>query len=516
MHKKLFTTGTKAILTGIACAALLAACKKGNDGGSPAEGVAEDTLKYLTYQIMQVSYADGGRNAAAGLPTYYWYGKVPQLNPLDSKYPNADTLLARMKEYAINPATNQPFDHYSFLDRDGSLTNRLMNGISSQTFAAGSGGYGLDYGLGKDQNGKIHIYVLYADKNSPAGQKGITRGWEVTAVNGTTVFNESQVTYNMLNEAFFYSSSIILGLKKPNGETTTATLNTGSYAINPVLFDTVFTVKDKPVGYFALYTYSSVINSDGAATATKTALDETFAKFKARGITNLIVDLRYNGGGATNTAEYLDNAIAPAAAAGKLMYTSKYNDKLTEHLSTVGLKASVNFAAATGGLKLDHVFFITTGNTASSSELTLNNLDPYMDVKLVGEKTYGKPVGFIDFTISMYDASHNKKYLADLYAINFETFNANGKGGYYTGIDVDAPAVDYVNVPWGNTDYDDNLLKIISFLETNSFSGQRAAKARIAAANDQLRVAIPGTRTQHGFNGMVNYEVSKAVSRFNR
>lgn len=525
MHRNLFTSGARVALAGIACVLLWTACRKDNktspdptpsgiDTTSKPASAYEDSLKYLMYQIMQVTYADGGRTPVRGVATYYWYSQVAPLNPFDAKYANADSLLSVMKTYAINPATGQPYDHYSFLDRTGVLTNKLMNGISSQTFAAtNKGDFGFDYAVALDQSNKARIFVLYADKNGPAGQSGITRGWEIISVNGNSNISTSQTFLMSVYNAIFNSTSVTLGLRRPDQTTTTTTLSTTGYNINPVVFDTVLTVTDKnniqkKVGYFSMYTFSSVINSNGQDTYTKTVLDQLFSKFVSQGITNLIVDLRYNGGGAVTTAEYLDNAIAPASAAGKVMYNTIFNDKLMAGLSDNKLQTVTKFAAATSQLRLDNVFFITSGNTASASELTLNSLKPYMPVKLVGSKTYGKPVGFIDFNISIYDQNHNQKYLADLYAINFETKNANGVGGYYSGIDVDAAAIDYVNALWGDTQKDDNLKAIVNYLTTGSYtSGARIASPEL---ND-LRQAIPSLKPLNGFNGMVDFERSRVI-----
>jgi hypothetical protein len=309
------------------------------------------------------------------------------------------------------------------------------------------------------------------------------------------------------------TSTVTLGVKRADQTTFTTTLNPAVYNINPVLFDTVYTAtNNSKVGYFGLYTFANTFNEKGQATYTKTALDQTFAKFKSAGIKNLIVDLRYNGGGSTTTAEYLDSAIAPASAAGKTMYTYLYNDKLMANLSSTGLTETVKFPANTGGLSLDNVFFITSGNTASASELTLNNLKPYLKVLLVGEKTYGKPVGFIDFNISAYNPSGTVKYLADLYAINFATHNAQGVGDYYTGIAVDKAAIDYVNVPWGATSKDDNLVKIMGYINTGAFPTARAAQLNTETVNG-LRTAIPTGKPLNNFNGMVDYRLSKEMSK---
>lgn len=518
MYKKLFYTGTRAVLAGAFCAGMLMSCHKDNKNDNPgptnptdttqlSATLAEDSLKYLMYQIMQVTYGDGGRTASKGLPTYFWYTLVPQLDPFSSAYPNADTLLNVMKRSA-------PLDRYSFLDRDGTLTNKLMNGVSSSTFAATTSDFGLEYApvLASANSSEVKLYVLYADKNSPAGKAGIDRGCEITSVNGTTSFTNTNSSLSFVYNAILGSTSTVtLGIRRADNTTFTTTLSPAGYDINPVLFDTVYTAANsKKVGYFGLYTFSSVFNDKGQATYTKTALDKVFAKFASSGIKSLIVDLRYNGGGATTTAEYLDSAIAPSSAAGKTMYTYKYNDKLMTNLSSTGLTETVKFPAATGGLQLDNVFFITSSNTASASELTLNNLKPYVKVLLVGEKTYGKPVGFIDFNISAYNPSGTVKYLADLYAINFATHNANGEGDYYTGIAVDKAAIDYVNVPWGATADDDNLKKIMSYINTGAFPTARAAQLSTETANG-LRTAIPNAKPLSSFNGMVDYRLSREM-----
>jgi hypothetical protein len=288
----------------------------------------------------------------------------------------------------------------------------------------------------------------------------------------------------------------------------TYTVNAGTYNINPVLFDTLYTIGGKKTGYFVFYTFTSTVNTKGAYTNTKTILDNLFAKFKSENVTNLIVDLRYNGGGSVTTAEYLDSAIAPAAAASKAMYYYLYNDKLTANMNEAGLEASVNYPSNTGGLALSNVFFITSKNTASASELTLNNLKPYMSVKLVGDSTYGKPVGFITFTINKYDSTHTEKYLADLYAINFATENANHVGGYYSGIAPDQQAYDYINVPWGNSN-DNNLEYIFNYISNGSFARSSARTAAVSTLN--LRASIPSSIASPRFNGMVDYRLGKRL-----
>jgi hypothetical protein len=131
-----------------------------------------------------------------------------------------------------------------------------------------------------------------------------------------------------------------------------------------------------------------------------------------------------------------------------------------------------------------------------------------MDVKLVGDTTYGKPVGFFSFHLTDYpNGGTTENFLADLYAINFETRNANNQGGYFTGMIPDAPAVDYVDLPWGNPN-DDNLSKIFSYISTGTYG--RLSVAQRMAENKSLRLSIPSTIHPLRFNGMVDYKLSNS------
>jgi C-terminal processing protease CtpA/Prc len=489
----------------VAGSVVISSCKKDKSNPTPTTpGNTQlsdaDSLKYLMYRIMQVSFVDNGRDSTYDLPTYYWYSSIPKLDPLSSAYDSADVLLAKMKTYAINPTTNKPYDRYSFLDH-GAVATEIQQGVG------GDMGMQVTYaGDGTPQN--TSLYVLFTDKNSPSGLAGVQRGWKITAING-----DANISYdgsngpnvNKVIDAVYNSPSASFTFKKPDGTSVTTTLTQAVYNINPVLFDSVYTVAGKKVGYFVFNTFSAVYNDNGP-TFTKSELDRVFGKFQSAGINDLIVDLRYNGGGSVGTSEYMDSLIAPASVAGKEMYHYLYNDKLTGMESQIGLEDKVMFTGG-GSLNLDHVFFIGSGNTASASELTINNLKPYMDVKLVGDTTYGKPVGFFTFHITDFPNGGAEKDLADLYAINFETRNADNKGGYFTGLIPDAPAVDFVDVPWGNPQ-DQNLSKIFSYISTGTYG--RLSAERIAAEKN-LHFSIPSTIHPLRFNGMVDYRISNQI-----
>lgn len=462
-----------------------------------------DSLKYLMYHIMQISFVGDGRDTTYDLPTYYWYKQVPTLDPLSSAYDSADVLLQKMKTFAINPNTHKPYDKYSFLDH-GQVASEIQQGV-----ATGDLGMQITYaGDGTPTN--TSLFVLFTDKNSPSGQAGVNRGWQITSINGQSVTydggNGTNVK-NVVNEVYYDPNPVSFTFKKPDGSSQTISLSKSVYNINPVLFDTIYSVGTKKVGYFVFNSFAAVENN-GGSTLTRQQLNRVFNKFESAGISSLIVDLRYNGGGSVGTAEYLDSLIAPASVAGKVMYQYIYNDKLTANATDIGLPSQVLFTGG-GSLNLDHVFFIGSSHTASASELTINNLKPYMDVKLVGDTTYGKPVGFFTFHIYDFPNGGAKKDLADLYAINFETRNSANHGEYFDGLIPNSLAKDYVDVPWGDKTNDQNLAQILNYVSTGSYN--REAIAERMAANKSLLPSIPSTIHPLRFNGMVDYRISNQI-----
>ncbi|MCL6524426.1 MAG: hypothetical protein K6T34_07160 [Thermoflavifilum sp.] len=459
----------------------------------------EDSLKYYIYHYMLVTFDDGAMAYFHdSLPLYLWYNQVPisSINPLDdSKYPKAENLLSSIISYPINPTTGKPYDRYSFLDRSGSVSDLLQGGVT--------GDMGFQPTYAYDNSNNLHLIVLYVYKNSSAGQQGVQRGWEITAINGNTNISDR----NMVVNAIYYSPSASFTFKKPDGSSVTLTIQSTQYVVNPVLFDTVYTLNNgKKVGYFVFNQFIDIYDNSKNPTETKNELDAVFKKFSDSAVSVIIMDERYNGGGSVTTAEYIDNKLAPASANGQVMYSYVYNNKLTKYASQLGLPNSISFSN-TGSFTLDHIFFIVSHNTVSASELTINNLKPYIDVQLVGDTTYGKPVGFFGWPIYDYDSTGKQQHLADLYSVNFQTKNANGYGDYFTGMVPNKFEYDYVGYNWGDPN-DPNLQDIFNYLTTGSY--RTRAAARLVNERAALRM-IPGSLPMQRFEGMVNFRYSQEL-----
>jgi carboxyl-terminal processing protease len=150
-------------------------------------------------------------------------------------------------------------------------------------------------------------------------------------------------------------------------------------------------------------------------------LRAAFALFKAQGVTELIVDLRYNGGGLISIAELFGDLLGGGHTGQVFDYTTFRDSKASENESYV-------FQAQPEAIQPTRVAFIGTGSTASASEMVINGMVPYLgaNMALIGSNTYGKPVGQIALDRPECDDR--------LRAIALKVENANHQGEYYTGL----------------------------------------------------------------------------------
>lgn len=465
---------------------LATSCKKTNPGESPTDTQA--TRDELTKDSIYL-YAQ---------QTYYWNAGMPSYSSFNPrKYGSNEAVLNAIKAL---PSTGGK-DKYSFID-DGTVASEL-------------GGVGGDYGFSIFYAGSSDLRVKYVYDSSPAGTKGLKRGYQITKINGSTNINTSDASINyVVNAVFGNSSKIELTVVKPDGTSQDVTLNKANYNINPILFSKTYTVgAQKKVGYIVFNTFT---------TNSASLLDAAFSQFASDGISELIVDLRYNGGGSVATAEAFTNLIAPSSQNGKVMYTTYWTKTMQDGAATIlqnqkfyaegndgktrlysyfdySYKPTVaagnqEVFAKRGTLNgLNRVYFLVLGGTASASELLINNLKPVMDVKLIGRTTYGKPVGFFSLRIDK----------NDLYIPQFETKNQANVGGYFDGMAVDKDVVDDVTKDFG--DVSERLLaQALNYSATGAFSS--FLKDNTLSSTSGLSRAISENlngKLDHKFKGMV-------------
>lgn len=253
----------------------------------------------------------------------------------------------------------------------------------------------------------------------------------------------------------------------------------------------------KPVAYLALGSFPKL-------SSCKQELDAAFAVFATAGPADIVIDLRSNAGGYIETAEYLANLLIPNALNGKVMYTEQYNatmrngqasilkhqpyldgnGKTVMYNGRLATMADVDYTESGNTYKfskkgnlsaISNVYFIVTGVTASASELLISCLKPYLNVRLAGEQTYGKPVGFFGIQIAEYT----------LYLSGFLIRNANGWSDYFDGIPVDIPVAPQANAILGDPS-EPCLNAVIS-----SINGKVVSSAGNTITNRKIMTAPP-------------------------
>jgi carboxyl-terminal processing protease len=401
---------------------------------------------------------------------YLWHEVIPSyaiFNP--RQYTGATDLAAAQAEMAgIRALQPQDKKHsYSFVTTTAGSAAIQTGDSKDYGFFIKSAS--LDKALPYDS---VYWFVEYVYKNSPAATAGVQRGWYISKINNTAIgYDNASVT--ILNDVFFGTgTSAGFTFTKADGSTTAIDLAKGSFTANSVLYTDVITDGTKKTGYL-------VFNQFFGQTSI-TELTTAFTDFASKGINELVIDLRYNHGGSTATQDALANLIVPSSATGKTMYTYIFNDSLTAgkfpllkrkagfgNVSFAPAINTVNYQKSGGVTGLSRVFFIVSSETASASELLINNLRPYMDVKLVGDTTYGKPVGF--FPIAIYDYA--------IYPISFKTVNSAGSAEYYDGFAPDKLTPDGVNRNWGDVN-EPSLQAALRYISTGSFG-------RLSAAADE-------------------------------
>jgi C-terminal processing protease CtpA/Prc len=359
--------------------------------------------------------ADGLKDSALlySKDIYLWYGQIPATFNARS-YSDLNLEMEAIRQYSNEPGFSGAVDKWSFAVKQDEWDN-VSSGVSIG-----------DFGLNVFFRAEGDLRVKLVERESPAGKAGVRRGWRITAINGNSNMVTSNADFIVTN--LYESSNASVTFEKPDKSTVTLNLNAGYYNEHPVLLDSIYTVASKKIGYFSFNSFL------GDTTEIYNEFSRVFNKFASSGVNDVIVDLRYNGGGYVTVQEKLANWLAPSTANGQLMMKQQFNDKYPQY------NTEDKFSKL-GSLHLSRVFFIVSSSTASASELLINNLKPYLDVQLVGpSKTYGKPVGFFPIPVGDWY----------IFPVSFRTTNKNGEGNYFGGIPVNSQVADGLDKDWGD------------------------------------------------------------------
>lgn len=237
---------------------------------------------------------------------------------------------------------------------------------------------------------KVFIVVCYVYPNSPAAEAGLERGDIIISIDNSPLDTTNYYTKYSGKSYSVQLGTIVNNVLTPTGESFSMTARV--VQADPSIYHTVLDINGTKIGYLV---YVEFIPGNDDIYLQE--MDKIFNEFKSAGISDLIVDLRYNPGGAVDAAIHLASEIVPLTTASNngLMIRLEYNADLQYYLvaNSYNNYLYYNFFPAAGNLNLSRVYFLTTGRSASASELVIAGLDPYMEVVQIGTPTYGKYVG---------------------------------------------------------------------------------------------------------------------------
>lgn len=371
---------------------------------------------------------------------YLWNESLDSTTDLNG-FSSLESLMNDIKEH-------NPVDRYSFVMPKNDFDDIFVNATNV--------GYGMGVKL-DELNNELVVSLVY--ENSSAQIIGLTRGDRIIAINdidlhqtmasGPFVWSEFWADIDISQEVSF------------TWRTLEGVIMTKSMIQSEVTTNTVFatTVIESTAGRIGYLVYNSFINPSSED------LNQAFAYFKSKNIKELIVDLRYNHGGTSRMSNQLASQIGGDIIAGNI-YNKPTNN--ANHQSDIEL---FNLNGAEHYLNMPRVVFVTSQESSSGSEVLINSLKPYLDVKLVGQKTNGKPVGM--------RGSQLCEHM--VLAITHHNHNADGFGDFFEGIPVDCPAVDSIAGGWGDLN-DPMLSEAVYLLENNQCSSNQITDSQALKA----------------------------------
>lgn len=294
--------------------------------------------------------------------------------------------------------------------------------------------------------------IKYVYKDSPAEKAGLKRGDIILTYNGVTP-----------NDGNYYDlcsgNSYTVGLGTYSSEQKSyvsngveITISALSFDANPVQHYEVKEIEGYKIGYFVYTDFTEGVNG-----AYLDSIDSAMDYFKANGVSNVIVDLRYNPGGELGTAAHLASALAPRSVVegDKVLVKMVYNKNVQDYFEQKEDDSNLNyrFPANSSNLNLNKVYFLTTKGTASASELVMIGLKPYMDVVMVGDTTYGKYTG----AWVLPDTNDPQKHNWCMLPIVSKFSNISGFTNFKDGIAPDVYVRDYLVPAYPFGDLNDDV-----------------------------------------------------------
>ena len=385
-----------------------------------SENSREETVKTSEMEVEEFIYS--GMNEiylykanVAELDDAYFSGNSERIEFLES-FNSPEDLFEGLKSSA---------DRFSFMTDDYHALEESFKGISSTV-------HGMKFGLGRiSGSNRVFAYLQYVLPETPAGDAGLTRGTIFTKVNGQAMTTSNYESLLDSDSFTINVGSIVNGSIRMTDDI--VSLDKSSYTSNPVYVAKTLEIESKKVGYLMYNSFIGDFDDE---------LNNAFGEFKADGVNNLILDLRYNGGGSVESAVDLASMIT-GQFEGEIFMKEQWNEEYQDYYEAENPERLINrfdpqirTQKPINSLQLSKVYVLTSERSASASELVINGLEPYIDVIQVGEATTGK----FQASVTLYDsegftkegASENHTYA--IQPLVFKSANAAGKSDYINGL----------------------------------------------------------------------------------
>ncbi|MGV8962018.1 MAG: S41 family peptidase [Candidatus Saccharimonadaceae bacterium] len=388
---------------------------------------------------------------------YLWNTKIPK-NPDFTLRPEKffNSLL-----YKYDKVTNPKGDRFSWIQENYSDLLGSLSGIQSDEI-----GFEYIFVRTAQNSNQYYALVTYPKLGTDAFAKGIKRGRFITQVDGKEItssnyksmFSGTGIKTLSMADYVLENDKYVL---KNSGEVKISMVK--NFAETPVYLDSVYSIADKKIGYMVYNFFAT--GKTNMSHEYDELLMHKLANIKAKGATEMVLDLRYNGGGSVSTAIALASALVKDRNTKNVLVTAEYNALVDSELKKEdGVNYNKDFFIdkiegtniVVPALNLPRLYVLVTGGSASASELIINGLKPYMEVILIGETTYGKNVG----SISIYEEKDPKNKWG-MQPIIVKYYNSNGESEFTAGFPPNFEVDEFETlrlVDFGNTE--DPLLSV--------------------------------------------------------
>lgn len=484
--------------------AALSACGGGGGGGSvapPPSGAVLPPSATLAQQCAPTNTLASAANRNGSLDTekrwvrsylneaYLWYAEVPNVDAALSQFSNVNAVQTSLSAYfdALLTTARTPSgklkDEFSF-----TFPTAEWNALSQSGSAAG---FGIEWAAIKTTAPGRDFRIAYVDPNTPAANAGLTRGLRLASVNGVSIDTNDAAGLALLNEALGAPRSgtnYTLAFTTLQGGSQSATLTAGTVTKVPVQNVRVIPTGTGSVGYMTFNDH--IAPSEGQLVA-------AFTQLAQAQVSDLVLDLRYNGGGFIYIASQVGYMIAGnQRSAGKTFERLRFNDKRAADNNDPD--NNIPFFGTTSGftgsgtsanqplpqLNLQRVFVLTTSGSCSASESIINALEG-IDVQVVriGSTTCGKPFGFT--------AKDNCGL--SYFPIEFQGVNNKGFGDFADGFTPRCTVADDFSKPLGDAT-EGMLAAALAFRQTGACPAPSQVQRQSVAPAGAVKLIRPPVR----------------------